>query len=188
MLSPQESVQLESRPPSLRAARMAGTSPDDIFFPLLPMDDPAVKLHTAGLLNQVLADTMTLRDLYKKSHWQASGNECSSMHLLYDRHHDVQRGLVDLIAERIHTLGGTAISMAPEVAERSRIPRAPIGSEPTDRQLTRLLDAHAIVLAEARVIANGAADDDDLGTSDIMVSEVIRTGELEMWFLSQHLR
>jgi starvation-inducible DNA-binding protein len=78
--------------------------------------------------------------------------------------------------------------MAPEVAERCRIPRAPIGSEPTDRQLTRLLDAHAIVLAEAREIANGAAEDDDLGTSDIMVSEVIRTGELEVWFLSQHLR
>jgi starvation-inducible DNA-binding protein len=175
----------------LRTDRHRGTivrpSPHDVILPAAARESQTISLRTAGLLNQVLADTMTLRDLYKKSHWQASGPDFFSMHTLYDRHFEVQSGLVDMIAERIHTLGGVAVAMAADVSEISRIVRPPIEAEPTTSQLERLIEAHRVVLTEARLMANLAGMHEDAGTNDMMVSDVIRTGELQIWFLAQHL-
>ena len=64
-------------------------------------------------LNQLLADTMTLRDLYKKHHWQLSGATFNQLHLLFDKHYDEQNVLVDSIAELIQMLGGLSVAMAP---------------------------------------------------------------------------
>jgi starvation-inducible DNA-binding protein len=79
-------------------------------------------------LNQLLADTMTLRDLYKKHHWQVAGPTFYQLHLLFDKHHDEQNELVDTIAERIQLLGGVSVAMAHDVAETTLIPRAPKGT------------------------------------------------------------
>ena len=100
-------------------------------------------------LNQLLADTMTLRDLYKKHHWQVAGPTFYQLHLLFDKHHDEQDELVDTIAERIQLLGGVSIAMAHDVAETTLIPRAPKGREEVPVQISRLLHAHEIVLQEA---------------------------------------
>src|ERR1700676_2986153 len=100
-----------------------------------------VRLEMTEQLNQLLADTITLRDLYKKSHWQVSGATFYQLHLLYDKHHDVQSELVDSIAERIQLLGGISLAMAADVAELTRIPRPPKGREEVPVQLSRLLDA-----------------------------------------------
>jgi len=140
-----------------------------------------------GNLNQLLADTMTLRDLYKKHHWQVSGPTFYQLHLLFDKHSQEQGGLVDLLAERVQTLGGVTIAMAHDVAETSIIPRAPRGREGASAQLARLLHAHEIVLEEARAMAREAGKEGDDGTNDILVSDVIRTNELQVWFVSQHL-
>ncbi len=138
-------------------------------------------------LNQLLADTMTLRDLYKKHHWQVSGPTFYALHLLFDKHFKEQSDLVDLLAERIQTLGGVSIAMAHDVAETSIIPRAPRGREEVPSQLSRLLHAHEIILEEARTMARQASKDGDEGTNDILVSNVVRTNELQVWFTSQHL-
>lgn len=139
-------------------------------------------------LNQLLADTLTLRDLYKKHHWQASGPNFYSMHLLFDKHFGEQAELVDLLAERVQTLGGVSIAMAPDVAETTLIPRAPKGREDTATQLSRLLQAHEIVLLEARAMARTAETSGDFGTNDLIVSDVIRTNELQAWFLAEHVQ
>jgi starvation-inducible DNA-binding protein len=139
-------------------------------------------------LNQLLADTMTLRDLYKKHHWQASGPTFYIIHLLFDKHFEEQSKLVDLLAERVQTLGGVTIAMAPDVAEITLIPRAPKGREDTANQITRLLQAHEVILLEARAMARGSAASGDLGTNDIIVSNVIRTNELQAWFLAEHIQ
>jgi starvation-inducible DNA-binding protein len=138
-------------------------------------------------LNQLLADTMTLRDLYKKHHWQVSGPTFYQLHLLFDKHHEEQSKLVDVIAERIQLLGGVSIAMAPDVAETTLIPRAPKGREPVPVQISRLLHAHEIVLKEARTMARLAAEREDDGTNDMLVSEVIRTHELQVWFVAEHV-
>ena len=138
-------------------------------------------------LNQLLADTMTLRDMYKKHHWQVAGPTFYQLHLLYDKHHKEQSELVDLLAERIQTLGGITIAMAHDVAETTNIPRLPRGRQDVPVQLARLLHAHEVVLFEARTMARQAAEVGDDGTNDLIVSDVIRTNELQVWFLSEHL-
>jgi starvation-inducible DNA-binding protein len=138
-------------------------------------------------LNQILADTMTIRDLYKKHHWQVSGKTFYQLHLLFDKHFDEQAELVDQIAERIQTLGGLSYAMAADVAENTNIPRPPKGREEVPVQISRLLTAHEIILQGARASARKAAEMGDDGTNDLLVSNVIRTNEMQIWFLSEHL-
>jgi starvation-inducible DNA-binding protein len=138
-------------------------------------------------LNQVLADTMTLRDMYKKHHWQVTGTTFYQLHLLFDKHYGEISEIVDGIAERIQSLGGVSIAMAHDVAETTLVPRLPRGRQSPPVQLSRLLHAHEIILLEARTMARQAADMGDDGTNDFLVSEVIRTHEQQVWFLSQHL-
>ena len=138
-------------------------------------------------LNQVLADTMTLRDLYKKHHWQVAGHTFYQLHLLFDKHFGEQAELVDTIAERIQLLGGIAIAMAPDVAETTIIPRPPRGREEVPVQISRLLRAHEEILLECRSMAKQADKDGDDGTNDLLVSDVIRTNELQAWFVSEHV-
>ena len=137
-------------------------------------------------LNQLLADTITLRDLYKKHHWQAAGPTFYQLHLLFDKHYDEQNALVDQIAERVQLLGGVSLAMAHDVAERTLIPRPPKGREEAPVQISRLLHAHEIVLKEARTMARRAAAGGDDGTNDLLVSGVIRGNELQVWFVAEH--
>ena len=138
-------------------------------------------------LNQLIADTITLRDMYKKHHWQIAGPTFYQLHLLYDKHYGEQNALVDLLAERVQTLGGVGIAMAHDVAETTLIPRLPRGRQEVPVQLARLLHAHEIILLEARTMARQAGESGDDGTNDILVSDVIRTNELQVWFISEHL-
>jgi len=155
---------------------------------LLPLDlEEPVRLEVTERLNQLLADTMTLRDLYKKSHWQTAGPTFYQLHLLFDKHYGEQAELVDLIAERIQVLGGLSIAMAHDVAETTRILRPPRGREEVPVQLSRLIDAHQTIIRELREFARRSNDIGDAGTSDLLVSDVLRTSELQVWFLSEHL-
>ena len=138
-------------------------------------------------LNQTLADTMTIRDMYKKHHWQVSGHTFYQLHLLFDKHFNEQAELVDEIAERIQTLGGLSYAMAADVAENTNIPRPPKGREEPPVQISRLLTAHEIILQGARAAARKATELGDDGTNDLLVSDVIRTNEMQVWFLAEHV-
>jgi len=138
-------------------------------------------------LNQILADTMTIRDLYKKHHWQVSGPTFYQLHLLFDKHYETQVELVDALAERIQLLGGLSVAMAADVAEDTNIPRPPRGREQVPVQISRLIQAHEIILLGARAAARKAQENGDDGTNDLLVSDVIRANELQVWFLSEHL-
>src|SRR5689334_2601914 len=152
----------------------------------LELEEP-VRLEMTEQLNQLLADTMTLRDLYKKSHWQVAGPTFYQLHLLFDKHFAEQVELVDLLAERIQLLGGISIAMAPDVAETTRIERPPRGREEVPVQISRLLEAHELILKLAHEAAKRADEAGDDGTNDLLVSDVIRTNELQVWFLAEHL-
>jgi len=149
--------------------------------------DENVCVTSVGNLNQILADTITLRDLYKKHHWQVVGHTFYQLHLLFDKHYEEQDALVDDIAERIQLLGGVSLAMAADIAETTIIPRPPRGREEAPVQISRLLEAHEILLREARTMARQAAEAGDDGTNYLLVSDIIRTNELQVWFLSEHL-
>jgi starvation-inducible DNA-binding protein len=156
--------------------------------PLLPLDlEEPVRLEMTERLNQLLADTITLRDLYKKSHWQVAGPTFYQLHLLYDKHYEEQDELVDQIAERIQLLGGISLAMAHDIAETTRVERPPRGREEVPVQISRLLDAHQIIIGDCRKLAKRASTVGDDGTNDLVVSDVLRTNELQAWFISEHL-
>jgi|SRR5580704_9205328 starvation-inducible DNA-binding protein len=155
---------------------------------MLPLDlEEPVRLEMTEQLNLLLADTMTLRDLYKKSHWQVSGPTFYQLHLLFDKHYEEQSEIVDTIAERIQLLGGISIAMAADVAETTRIERPPKGREEVPVQISRLLDAHQVIIGHCRELAERADKLGDDGTNDLAVSDVLRANELQAWFLSEHL-
>src|SRR3954462_9435822 len=154
----------------------------------LPLElEEDVRLEMTEQLNLLLADSMTLRDLYKKSHWQVAGPTFYQLHLLFDKHFGEQVEIVDTIAARIQLLGGLAIAMAPDVAETTRIERPPKGREEVPVQISRLLDAHQVIIRQCRELADRADKLGDQGTNDLVVSDVLRTNELQSWFLSEHL-
>jgi starvation-inducible DNA-binding protein len=146
-----------------------------------------VRNESCRQLNQLLADSITLRDMYKKHHWQVGGPTFYQLHLLFDKHFGEQVELVDEIAERIQLLGGVTIAMGADVAELTKIPRAPKGKEEVPAQISRLLQAHKIVIDECHEIGKKADDSGDDGTNDLVISSILRTNELQAWFIMQHL-
>jgi starvation-inducible DNA-binding protein len=149
--------------------------------------DAKIRADMVAKLNQLLADSITLRDMYKKHHWQVAGPTFYQLHLLFDKHFGEQSEIVDTIAERIQLLGGLAIAMSHDVAELTRIERPPRGREEVPVQLSRLLDAHQIIIRQCRELAERADKLGDDGTNDLAVSDVLRTNELQSWFVSEHL-
>jgi starvation-inducible DNA-binding protein len=149
--------------------------------------DHKVRLASVDSLNPILADTMTLRDMYKKHHWQVSGPTFYQLHLLFDKHYGEQVELVDALAERIQTLGGVAIAMAHDVAETTRIARPPRGREDVPMQLFRLMQAHELIIGATREAARAAAANGDDGTNDLLVSDVLRLNELQAWFVNEQI-
>jgi starvation-inducible DNA-binding protein len=145
------------------------------------------RLYSCERLNRLLADTQILHALYKKHHWMMRGATFYQLHLLLDKHAGEQLELIDLMAERVQTLGGVAVGDPRHVAEIARVPRAPNGCEEVPAMLSRLLEAHEIILADAHDAAARIAGLGDDGTNDLIISDLIRTGEKQAWFLAEHL-
>jgi starvation-inducible DNA-binding protein len=146
-----------------------------------------VRGETVALLNKVLADTRILHDLYKKTHWLMRGHTFYPLHLLMDKHAGEQDALIDVLAERIQTLGGIAVGDPRHVAELTTIPRPPDGAEEVPAMLSRLLEAHEVIMLQTRAVAHRTAELGDDGSNDVLVSDVLRTNELETWFVAEHL-
>jgi starvation-inducible DNA-binding protein len=146
-----------------------------------------VRTEMVAKLNQLLADSITLRDMYKKHHWQVAGPTFYQLHLLFDKHFDEQVEMVDTIAERVQLLGGVTIAMGGDVAEITKIQRPPRGREEVPVQISRLLEAHKIIIQSCLDIAEKASDAGDQGTNDLVVSDILRPNELQSWFIGQHL-
>ena len=149
--------------------------------------DSEIRRQMCENLNQVLADTITLAHMYKKHHWQVSGPTFYQLHLLFDKHYQEQSELVDSIAERIQLLGGVATGMPAAVAKLSKLETPPDGVEEVPVQISRLLESHKLINTEVRDYAGKADDAGDDGTNDLLVSQVLRVNELQVWFIATHL-
>ena len=160
-----------------------GTVIEDMPHPL----SAKVRADMVAKLNQLLADSIALRDMYKKHHWQVAGPTFYQLHLLFDKHFDEQVEMVDTIAERVQLLGGVTIAMGGDVAEVTRIQRPPLGREEVPVQISRLLEAHKIIIQSCLDIADAASKAGDQGTNDLVVSDILRPNELQSWFIGQHL-
>ncbi|MGF7183029.1 Dps family protein [Tunturiibacter psychrotolerans] len=160
-----------------------GSVVEDMPHPL----SAKVRSDMVAQLNQLLADSIFLRDMYKKHHWQVAGPTFYQLHLLFDKHFDEQVEMVDTIAERIQLLGGVTIAMGGDVAEVTRIQRPPRGREEVPVQISRLLEAHKIIIQSCLDISDLADKAGDQGTNDLVISDILRPNELQSWFIGQHL-
>ncbi|MFJ6718622.1 Dps family protein [Streptomyces sp. NPDC091259] len=145
------------------------------------------RMYACQRLNHVLADTQILYSLYKKHHWLVRGATFYSLHLMLDKHAQEQLALVDTLAERVQSLGGVAVADPRHVAELTSVPRPPNGVEKVPVMLSRLLDAHERILIDARDAAARLSAEGDEGSNDLLISQVVRTGEAQVWFLAEHL-
>jgi starvation-inducible DNA-binding protein len=142
---------------------------------------------SAQLLNAILADTTILYALYKKHHWLVAGPTFYQLHLLFDKHAEEQLELIDLIAERIQSLGGIAVGDPRHAAELTTIPRPPDGAEEVPVMISRLLDAHEIIIEKVRKALDATEKSKDLGTNDLLMGDVLRRHELQVWFVAEHV-
>jgi starvation-inducible DNA-binding protein len=145
------------------------------------------RTESCQLLNRILADSMILYTLYKKHHWLVRGPTFFQLHTLLDKHAEEQLKLIDLIAERVQTLGGVAVGDPRHAAEITTIPRPPDGVEDVPAMLSRLLEAHELIIEKVRDAIAKTAESKDDGTNDLLMSDVLRTHELEVWFIAEHL-
>lgn len=139
------------------------------------------------LLNQELADSVILYSLYKKHHWLVAGPTFYQLHLLFDKHAGEQLELIDALAERVQMLGGIAVSDPRHVAELTNIARPPNGAEEVPAMLSRLVEAHQIIIDETRRAIEATAANGDAGSNDLLMGELLRTNEMQLWFVSAHL-
>ena len=145
------------------------------------------RLQSCQLLNQILADTMILYSLYKKHHWQMHGPTFYQLHLLLDKHAAEQLALVDMLAERVQMLGGVAIADPRHVAELTTIDRPPSGVEEVPAMLSRLLSAHEAIITEVRAAIAQTAQSGDGGSNDLLIGDILRTHEQQVWGVAEHL-
>jgi starvation-inducible DNA-binding protein len=145
------------------------------------------RLLSCQLLNQIMADTMILYSLYKKHHWQMRGVTFYQLHLLLDKHAGEQLELIDTLAERVQQLGGVAIADPRHVAELTRIERAPDGVEEVPAMLSRLLSAHETIITAVRAAIEQTAQNGDGGTNDLLMGDVLRAHEQQVWGVAEHL-
>ena len=193
-----------TKSPSSKAATGAGrngkASPEPRLAPLgaeiqrfgsvrlLPIALAAeARQESCQLLNGILADTMILYSMYKKHHWLVAGPTFYQLHLLFDKHAEEQLELIDLVAERVQTLGGIAVGDPRHAAELTTIDRPPNGAEEVPAMIHRLLNAHETVLEKVRDAIDKTEKNEDWGSNDILMSDVLRRNELQVWFVAEHV-
>jgi starvation-inducible DNA-binding protein len=154
---------------------------------LLPVALAAeARMGSCQILNEILADTMILYALYKKNHWLVAGPTFYQLHLLFDKHAGEQLELVDLIAERVQSLGGIAVGDPRHAAELTTIDRPPNGAEDVPAMIHRLLNAHETVIEKVRRGIEKTEESGDWGSNDLLMSDVLRRNELQVWFVAEH--
>ena len=155
---------------------------------LLPIALAAeTRQESSQLLNEILADTTILYALYKKHHWLVAGPTFYQLHLLFDKHAEEQLELIDLLAERVQTLGGIAVGDPRHAAEITTIERPPDGAEEVAVMIHRTLDAHETIIEKVRDAIERTEKSADWGSNDLLMSDVLRRNELQVWFLSEHV-
>ena len=154
----------------------------------LPIGLPdKARASSCDALNEILADSMVLYALYKKHHWLVAGPTFYQLHLLFDKHAEEQNDIIDILAERVQSLGGIAVGDPRHAAELTTIPRAPDGAEEVSVMIDRTLRAHETIIKKVRAAIKATEESEDWGSNDVLMSDVLRRHELQVWFLAEHV-
>ena len=140
-----------------------------------------------GVLNGLLADASDLKSHAKQAHWNVKGMSFIALHELFDGVATAVEGHVDLIAERVTTLGGTAMGTVRLAAQNSRLSEYP--HEITDG--ASHVDALSSALADfGKRVRTGIDDASELGDQDTadLFTEISREIDKQLWFVEAHIQ
>ena len=152
------------------------------------IDLPAeVREQVITLLNQHLADTFDLYSQAKQAHWNVKGPEFFQLHELFDKLADEAQEYVDMIAERVTALGGTAAGTVRMSAEASRLDEYPLDVSHGLSSIEALVGAYASLAGTTREAIETAERAGDADTADLF-TEVSRGLDKSLWFLEAHLQ
>jgi len=147
----------------------------------------AVRTKSISLLGKNLALAIDLSLQTKQAHWNVKGPNFIALHELFDKVADEAREFVDLIAERITTLGGTAEGTLQAVGSRSTLPPYSLTISSGPQHLEALSSALAAFGASVRQAIDESAGFGDADTADLF-TEVSRETDKQLWFLEAHLQ
>lgn len=165
---------------------MADSKKLDTAKTYLAMEPEALAL-VAPPLMVVLANSLYMYSLYKKYHWHVAGQDFYQYHRLFDKHAAAQLPIIDAVAERLRTIGGHADAMPADVVRLCTLKELDgVGHKPED-MVACLLHCHELYIRELRKAIDAADESDDEATEDLLVSDVLRPHELQVWFLRSSL-
>jgi starvation-inducible DNA-binding protein len=149
--------------------------------------EPNTRQQMISILNAQLADTFDLVSLIKQAHWNVKGPQFIALHKLFDELAGSMLEYVDLIAERVTALGGTAMGTVRMAATASRLAPYPADLVQDMATVRFLADQMAALAASTRAAADQAENLRDMATNDLFI-EVVRDLDKWLWFLEAHLQ
>ena len=139
------------------------------------------------LLNQQLADTFDLYSQTKQAHWNVKGAQFFQLHELFDKLAGETLVYVDDIAERVTTLGGTALGTARMSSAASRLSEYPTQVIGSQESVEALVERYAALAASTRAAIDASDDLNDADTTDLFTG-ISRGLDKSLWFLEAHLQ
>ncbi|MBS1788433.1 MAG: DNA starvation/stationary phase protection protein Dps [Acidobacteria bacterium] len=149
--------------------------------------DSETREQLIALLNQQLADTFDLYSQTKQAHWNVKGAQFFQLHELFDKLATDLLPLVDDLAERATTLGGTAFGTSKMAAKTSRLEDYPASVFGGKESLATLIDRYATLAASTREAIDTSDKLGDADTADLFTG-ISRTVDKSLWFLEAHLQ
>ncbi len=147
----------------------------------------AVRAKTIEVLNQTLAVTLDLKTQVKQAHWNVKGRYFFQLHELFDQLATEIETFVDLFAERVTTLGGTALGTARLAAQNSILPEYPYDITNGVDHVRALVERYALFAKHLRENIDKTTEWNDAVTAD-MYTQVGRDIDTRLWFLEAHLQ
>jgi starvation-inducible DNA-binding protein len=145
-----------------------------------------IRTSVIEILSQTLATSLDLKTQVKQAHWNVKGLNFYQLHGLFDEMATELEEYVDLVAERITALGGTAMGTARIAAAQSLVPEYPYDIVDGVEHLTALADRYALYGAHLRTSIDRTGSLGDADTADLY-TEVSRDIDKRLWFLDAHL-
>lgn len=145
-----------------------------------------IRKSVVDILSQTLAATLDLKTQAKQAHWNVKGIHFFQLHELFDLLATELEGHIDLVAERITSLGGTALGTARVAAEKSILPEYPLDAVDGIEHLTALTERYAMYAAHVREAIDSTDELGDADTADLY-TEISRNIDMRLWFLEAHL-
>lgn len=140
-----------------------------------------------AILNQRLADATDLKSQAKQAHWNVKGMNFIALHELFDQVSTELDPMVDDIAERITTLGGTALGTVRTAAQNSSLAEYPLEITDGAAHVDALSNALADFGKKVRADIDTTDSLDDKDTADLFTG-ISRSIDKLLWFVEAHLQ